>query len=399
MKRIVFLFIIVSCIAIPIAAVDAGINFSNTTEPNGTNKVFNISQANAIETFVEFPIGDISSLYISTEGRFSGIFRIKPKSQTQLLPLTQSFRFKRTDWSGNTAFNTISLQWAVGRTSFNEYSKKILNGLFDGAKVGLTVKNADIAFSLGYTGLTYKTDAKIKIDQDDRDRMDDVHKVFAPQRLFLLLSSSFQEIIPSHTFGFDALAQFDLLKQTGRTHTQYFIPYIHGRIRKNVSWKYWAAIQFGQDARFFYSLASGLSMQYTNPNWYYFTIAGKLDWAAGDYDGAKPMRPFMPIMDIKQTVVADSTIGQFSDTLTAGLTASVRPLQELLTGLSYTMLTSPNTRKAPVYVGSELSGKIAYHVYNDMNIAFTGGIFIPNRKRITAYNLHWITELTFTVKL
>lgn len=198
MKRIPAFLIIVSGITMYAAALDFGVNLSNTTGLNGTDKTFNISQANAAEAFIEFPVGGFSSIYISGEARFSGLFPIKPKTDAQLLPLAQAFRLKRTDWSGNTAFNTIGLQWALGRTSFNDYSNKILSGLFDGGKIGLTIKNADIAFALGYTGLTYKTDAKIRIDQDDLARMTNKDKVLAPQRLFLLLSSSFQELIPSH---------------------------------------------------------------------------------------------------------------------------------------------------------------------------------------------------------
>ena len=398
MKRIVTLLIIFGGIAMQAAAFDFGVNLFNTTGLKGANnKTVNIQQANAAEVFIDFPVGGFSSIYISGEARFSGLFPIKPKKTAQLLPLAQAFRLTRTEWSGHTAFNRIGLQWAVGRTSFSEYSNKILHGLFDGARVGLTIKNADIAFALGYTGLTYKADAKIRIDQDDIDRMDSISTVLAPQRLFLLLTSSF--LIPSHRVGFDTLAQFDLLEQTGKTHTQYLIPYIHGRLGRNVNWKYWAAVQLGEDRQFFYSFASGLSVQYFNPNWRYFALTGKLNWAAGDYDGTGAMRAFIPITSIKQTVIADGSISRFSDTLTAGLTASVQPIQELVMEWSYMLLTSPNTVQVPAYTGSELSAKIGYHFYNDFEAALTGGVFIPNTKAVRSYNLRWLTELTFSIKL
>ena len=219
MKRILTFLIIAGCITLQVAALDFGVNLSNTTGLNGINKSFNVVQINAAEAFIEFPVGGFSSIYISGEARFLGIFPIKPKGKAQLISPIEAFRLKRTEWTGNTAFNTLGLQWAIGRTSFNDYSKNILNGLFDGAKVGLTIKNADIAFALGYTGLTYKTDAKIRIDQDDIAGMNNTNKILAPQRLFLLLSSSFQELIPWHTFGFEALTQFDVLKNP------YAIPY------------------------------------------------------------------------------------------------------------------------------------------------------------------------------
>ena len=355
MKRILTFLIIAGGITMYAAALDFGVTISNTTELNGINKTFNIAQTNAFNAFVEFPTGDFASMYISAEARFSGLFPIKPKEKAQLIPLAQAFRLTRTDWSGNTSFNTIGLQWAVGRTLFNDYSYKILSGLFDGGKVTLAIKNADIAFALGYTGLTYKSDAKIRIDQDDIDRIDNTSTVLAPQRIFLLLSSSLHDIIPSHTFGIDAIAQFDLFKQTGRTHTQYLIPYLHGRIGRNVSWKYWAALQFGEDS--------------------------------------------VPITALKQTVVANGAISRFSNMLTAGLTVSAQPIEGLVTKLSYILLTSPNTAKKPAYVGSELSTTVAYQFYNDFDISFTGGVFIPNSKVIQAYTVQWLTELAFTIKL
>ena len=373
MKRILSFLIIAGGMTMYAAALDFGVNLSNSTELNGTNKTFNISQANAVEAFVEFPVKDFSSIYISGEARFSGAFPINPKGAAQLLPIHQAFRLKRTDWSGSKIFN--------------------------GGKINLIIKKANIAFALGYTGLTYKTDAQIKIDLDDIERLNNKKKVLAPQRLFFLLSASFQEVIPSHTIGFDALAQFDLLKLTGRTHTQYFIPYIHGRIGRNINWQYWIALQLGEAPKFTYSLASGLAVQYFNPNWRYFTVTGKLNWAAGNYDGTGPMRSFVPITDTKQTVVANGSISSFSNTLTGGLTVNARPIQGLLTELSYILLTSPNTIRSPAYMGSELSAKVAYQFHNDFDASFTGGIFIPNRKIITAYNLRWLTELTFTVKL
>lgn len=396
MKRAILLFLIAGGIAAQTAALEFGINLSDTTGLNGTNKTLNLSQTNTAEFFFAIPTGSFSSVYLSGEARFSALFPLKPKGKAVLIPLAQAFRLKRTDWSGTAALNGIGLQWAVGRTSFNEYSTKILNGLFDGGKINVIVNHTDITFAAGYTGLTYKNDAKIRIDQDDTEQLALKTKLLAPQRMFLSLSSSFNELIPSHTFGIDVLAQFDLLKQKTATHTQYLIPYIHGKIGRNVSWKYWGAVQFGQDPQFFYSLASGLSMKYFNPDWLYFTVNGKLDWAAGDYDGTGAMRTFIPVTDLKHTTVADF---KYRNILTAGLTASVRPVQGLFTELSYLMISIPNTQKQPVYTGSELSGKITYSFYNDADISCTGGIFIPNKKVTGAYNLRWLTELACTFRL
>ena len=65
MKRILSFLIIAGGMTMYAAALDFGVNLSNSTELNGTNKTFNISQANAVEAFVEFPVKDFSSIYIS----------------------------------------------------------------------------------------------------------------------------------------------------------------------------------------------------------------------------------------------------------------------------------------------------------------------------------------------
>ena len=110
MKRTVLFLIIAWSITIQVAALDFGFNLSNATGLNGTDKTFNISQANEAEAFIEFPVKGFSSIYVSGEARFSGAFPINPKGAAQLLPIHQAFRLKRTDWSGRKIFNEIGLQ-------------------------------------------------------------------------------------------------------------------------------------------------------------------------------------------------------------------------------------------------------------------------------------------------
>ena len=67
MKRILSFLIIAGGMTMYAAALDFGVNLSNSTELNGTNKTFNISQANAVEAFVGF--------FIDIYFRRSPIFR------------------------------------------------------------------------------------------------------------------------------------------------------------------------------------------------------------------------------------------------------------------------------------------------------------------------------------
>lgn len=396
MKRNILFLVALCCIAAQSAALDFGVNLSNNTEVGGVHPSVYLSQHNKAEAYVQIPTGSLSSVYISADARFYGLFPLKPRAKAYYLPAAQSFRLGRTEWTGSTVIDGMGLNWALGRTYFNDYSHKILNGLFDGAQVGLTFPQAELAFAAGYTGLTYKNDAKIRIDADDAERLALSRTVLAPQRLFLSASAAFPELIPSHTFGLDVLGQFDLMRRKTATHTQYFIPYIQGKMHRNVSWKLWGALQFGQDGRFFYSAASGLSLQYFNPQWRNFTVRGSLDWAGGDYDKKGAMRAFIPVTHLNHTRIAKTL---FSDTFTAGVSASVRPVQGLMTELAYTMLTRPNNRKESVYTGSELLAALAYGFYNDFNLSVVSGVFIPKKQQGLPRQVRWLAELAFTVKL
>ncbi|MEL3905482.1 MAG: hypothetical protein P1P65_00395 [Treponema sp.] len=396
MKRSILFVIVLCCIAAQLTALDFGVNLSNNTEIGGIHPSVYLSQHNKAEVYVQIPTGSLSSVYLSADVRFYGLFPLKPRGKADFLPAAQSFRLGRTEWTGAAVIDGMGLNWGVGRTYFNDYSHKVLNGLFDGAQVRLTFPQAEVSFAAGYTGLTYKNDAKIRIDADDTERLFLQSTVLAPQRLFLSASAAFPELIPSYTFGLDVLGQFDLIQRKTATHTQYFIPYIHGKMHRNLNWKFWGALQFGEDGRAFYSAASGLLLYYFNPQWRNFTVRGTLDWAAGDYDRKGAMRAFIPVTHLSHTRIAKTP---FSDTLTAGLSASVRPVQGLMTELAYTMLTTPNNRKEAVYTGSELLAALGYGFYNDFNLSVLSGVFIPKKQQGQTQQLRWLAEIAFKVKL
>lgn len=394
MKRIVLLMV-AAAIAVHAAAFEFGLDMTNSHELSGEDKTLSLFDNHRLSGFLKTPMGSSGSLYMSADVGAYTVFRFLPKAAPIWQPFSEVLKIKRTDWSGNIAFNRIGMEWAVGRTNFNDYSNKILRGLFDGGRIKFTIKHANLGFAAGYTGLIHKGDAKIRIDADDMERLASSDEILAPKRMFLLGSVSFQNLIPSHTFGVDMLAQFDLAELKKRTHTQYIIPYIYGRITSNLSWKYWAAVELGQDPAFFYSLASGASLTYFNPNWRSFTLTGMADWAAGNYDGDGAMRAFMPITDAKHTRIANI---RYRNMLTAGLTASVLPIRGLKPELSYLAVLHPNTLKLPMYTGSEILGKLSHQLNNDVDASLTGGVFIANKKAL-GYTIRWLVELSCTMHL
>lgn len=311
--------IIVLYIAANAAALDFGVNLSNSTALSGFNGTTTVEQSDNAGIFIDIPAGRSSSLYFSGDARFYGIFPCIPQSKPNILPLAQAFRVGRTEWTGQKAGNGIGIQWAIGRTPFSDYSKKILYGLFDGARVSFTLPKATIGFAAGYTGLTYKTDAKIRIDNDDLKRLIRPDSILAPQRLFFLFSSEFFSFIPTHSIGFETLAQFDISPGKLKTHTQYFIPYIHGTIGRHTEWKLWGSLMLGEDYRFFHSWASGLFVQYFNPDWLNLTVKGTLDWASGNDAGPYMIQAFIPITDLKITTIAEA---RFQDISHMSLSAS-----------------------------------------------------------------------------
>ncbi|PKL24502.1 MAG: hypothetical protein CVV47_08640 [Spirochaetae bacterium HGW-Spirochaetae-3] len=388
MKRInLVAMALVAIVAVgPATALDFGLDITEKTSLSGAGDEVALYQKNQAIAWLSLPVGAYSSLYASALYQFTGDFELSPNASAAIVPY--AFTLGRFELEGFKSLDSgSSLKWSVGRVPFQDYSGRIVNSLLDGAKAELALGTTLLSASAGYSGLIFKDDASMLIDTDDDNINSDDGLVFAPKRLVLSMGARFVELLALHDFGVDGWAQFDLDSGgSAVTHTQYLEPYIEGRVGRTLRWRFWSALELGQDPDFFYALASGARLRMTLPETYGLRLTGALSWAGGDYDGTGAMAAFKPV-----TSSSLSTIGTtlFSDALSASVDAQVSPARGLAVGSNCAADFS-----ADGYLGFEISGRAAYRPVNDFSATFTGGAFIPS-----AGDLQWLLMVTAEVKL
>ncbi|MGP1594540.1 MAG: hypothetical protein ACTTH8_04755 [Treponema sp.] len=393
MKKSILLSVSFVLLVPHLFAIDFGFDLSNSTGLTGKKQTVSVIQINKAGFFTSIPTGNIGTCYLSADARFAGYFPLKPKEKHTIIPLTQSFVVGRTEWFGNKTINalgTIGITWNIGRTDFGGYSGKVFTGLFDGFKLGLLLPNAELRFSTAYTGLTYTTDAGIRLAADTDDK-----KMLSDSRIVLGFSASFPTVIPAHLIGFDIVAQCDLSSHKNRIHTQYAVPYIGGKIGRNISWKCWHITEFGQDSQFFYSFAAGTSVQYFKPEWRNLGLKGEMAWAAGDYDGTGALRAFTPVTSTSALRIASHL---FTDAFAVSGGASCNPVRDCTVDAVYGMLLTPNSGNKESYGGSEISSKASYKIHNDLDLALLCGVFVPKQTKIEQ-KVRWLANLSCTIHL
>lgn len=397
MKRII-IAVLLCTFLFSLSAMDFGLDINNSTTLNGqSSEDLSVNQENSAILWLSLPIGSDSSLYVSGVYKFSGNFVIKPSSSSTVRPY--SITAGRIEWEGFKALgDNSSLYWSMGRINFSDYSGKIVNSMLDGGKATYSIGNIQLSSALAYTGLTFKDDARVLIDQDDADRNSSTGEgwpeSFANQRLVASLGSRFVEILPMHDFGLELWAQFDMEPEGVKTHTQYIEPFIDGRFGRHFRWRLWFNTELGQeDEKLFYSMAAGGRARWTFPEINNLGISASINWAGGGSEGAEGMRPFSPINTGSMATIAPFS---FSDAMALALDASIVPFRSLNSALNFAMALAPG--KEVVYQGSEVSLRLAWKPLNDLSVNLTGGAFFPNAETGDE-NTEWMLSLKAALKL
>jgi len=391
MKRLdVIAAALVAAMAVaPAAALDFGLDITDETSVAGAGDEVKLYQENQAVAWLSMPVGAYSSLYASVLYQFSGDFTLAPSASSAIVPY--AFTAGRVELEGFRSLDSSSsLKWSVGRVPFQDYSGRVVDSLLDGARIELALGSTLLSAAAGYSGLVFKDDADMRIDKDDTDIYADDDSIFAPKRLVLSIGARFVELLALHDFGVDGWAQFDL--DSGGavvTHTQYFEPFIEGRVGRTLRWRFWGALELGQDPEFLYALAGGARLRMTLPETYGLRLTGALSWAGGDYDGTGPMAFFKPITTSSLSTVSAAL---FEDALSASFDAQVSPAR----GLSVGANIAANFESGAIdgYLGTEASGRVSYRPVNDFSATFTGGAFAP-----ADGDLQWLVMLTAEVRL
>ena len=375
-------------------SMDFGSTIGDSTTLSGTSSGINLTQKNTASAWISDKIDEFSSLYISVVYQFYGNFLLSPELGVDSLRPYQ-FTAGRIEWEGFKSLGPeSSLRWSLGRVPFQDYSGRVVNGVFDGGLVEMSFGSIQVRAAVALSGLIFKEDALVIIDNDDIDILFDDTRNFAPRRLLSSVSTRFIEMVPMLDIGFDAWAQFDVEDGDTTTHTQYLEPFIEGRVGRELRWRLWGVGQLGQeDGEFFYSAAAGGRVGYSLPELLGFNLSASALWAAGDYGGS--MRRFLPINAASIATITGTT---FSDAMSLALDGSIAPSSALSAGAGAAVILIPG-QAGSAYEGTEATARVSYAPYNDLNTTLQGGVFLPNTSNGAGSSMYWSVSLGATLKL
>lgn len=376
MKRVTIFLLMLALLSVPVFAFDFGLNISNNSsiavELEDSNTVF--SQFNRLSLWLSFPVGSDASIYLSGFYNFSGSFS---KDYSQIEPY--SIDIGRFEWEGiaGAVFGDQSrLQWAVGRTQFNDYSGRVLSTLLDGAKITMGFGNIALGLGAGYTGLLNKKAALLLIDQGDFDIYEDESLYFAPGRLIAQASVLLSEVV-NMDMGLQFISQLDIGNPDGtptdKTNSLYFEPFIEGRLGRSFRWRTWYTVGVIQDPDSAVSMAGGLRLRYSDPELSALKVSLEGLWAGANAEEGKMFIP------ISVSVVGKASKTLFRDLSALVMDVSLSPTSWLGLGLNYAILMSGDfAEKENFYKGSDISANFKLNIARDLSFDILGGIYIPD---------------------
>jgi len=281
----------------------------------------------------------------------------------------------------------------VGRFTYSDPMKFVADNLFDGFQ--LTHNSGLGQLSLGgwYTGILYKKTANILMTQNDRDiyntpmaKGEFLKNFFAPPRLMVSLDWEHPSIAEFLQLKAAATGQFDISHQNERLHSQYFT------LSAGINFKsfiltaggsFEAAEIRGDYPDLNYAIAGELGFYFPMPSKFKSQLSLKARYGSGNT--GNPFYAFTPITtsyygDIFRAGISGHTIldltysARFMETLGATFTVLYFIRNDLLTPSSYIIIGADNGKKL---LGAELSSKVIWSPFSDMQYSLGIGAFIP----------------------
>lgn len=364
------------------SAMDYGLTLTNdstyTHQGEGS-----LEQVDKVIAWASSPLGASADLYLSGFYQFKGIYE---SGSNDVKPWR--IDLGRTELSGSApaVFGPSSaLRYSLGRVDIGDFSTQVLSGLSDGARLEADIGNASLFATGGYRGLLSKDDAYSFLNAKDLEISADDDKYFAPKRAFAGIGARLAEFAKEHDAGFQAFGQFDLgdASSSEKVHTQYFEPYVKGRLSHLIGWEAWFVYGLAEtNSELNKSAAFGESVVLSLPEKSGLKITQSLRWASGDKG---PLKPFAPI---RRAPIDTTSYFAFTDLLELKVDASVSPIDRLLLDLgaaayfrdSDTELESGLALRpdAAYYRGIEISAGASGKLASDLSLNASSGLLLPN---------------------
>ena len=386
MKRIIILLaVFILCVAIaPVFAVDYGALFSAyylaedlSEDLDATNRI-----TGTIAPWLSAQLGENADFYFSAALIQFDYADYREKDELLYIP-----ELYRLEVSGKPNDN---LYVKAGRFYWEDTSRLVANGRFDGANVLLDKGDFRIGASALYTGLLYYDSAKINVSPTDPKAENYIAPVdysnfsdtyFAPKRVMASVYAEF----PGFPFERGNLyaglmGQFDLSDADEKFHTQYLL------VRYTMTYQQFDAAVAGvaelenteadgTRAAFAASVEGGWRL----PSAITDRLSLGVKWGSGEGPGTAAFFPvvreelglaFKPWLTGMMSIIA-----RYEARILPVLSAEVWGKYFLRTD-SETYL-DPDIEKDSYALGAEFGGSLLFVPYSDLSFSLGGGVFLP----------------------
>jgi hypothetical protein len=371
-------------LALPAAGSDFGLTITDTSTYSHQD-VGSWQQVNQALAWFSRPIGSRSDLYVSGFYEFKGTYY---SDSSDVKPWRIDAGRVELAGSSPALFGPSSaFRYSLGRIATGDFSTLVLAGLSDGTRLEADFGNASFYLTGGYRGLLYKNDAYSHMNANDAELNADDDRYLAPARAFAGIGARLAELVKKHDLGIEFFSQFDCSDSSEKIHTQYFEPYIEGKLSRLLSWQAWGIFETAESPDLSSSLAAGEMLRLSMPELAGFKLTQTAHWASGSTGS---LSAFVPI---RAASIDATSFFTFTDLLKIKLDASLMPLNHLvvdlaLAGYFRNATVDPENQAqlrsdAGYFRGTELSASASSKLSSDLSLNLSTGVFIPDTA--TAY--------------
>ena len=332
-------------------------------------------QADVLPRF-SFLIGDSGELLLSaglTLGVSNGFYFVPEILQTEF-----SMRF-----------GGIGIR--AGRFPYSDPLSFIADGLFDGVQFSYNSSLGTFSAGAWYTGLLYKKNAKITMNENDQEKYDNAvdfgdffNTYFAPSRLLLSLDWQHPSIAELLRLRASVTGQADLSKEKEKYHSQYLtlkaaLPFNSFLFELGGSIEMAQVVQ--NDTRFVMAFAWDFGIFWTLPTSFNSRLS-----LSGHFAGGKAsniIEAFVPITTKYYGNILEAKLpglsvfdlnymARINSALGAGLSALYFVRNDLDTFKGY-----PVINDSGYFLGAEIFGRLIWSPMSDLQLSLGSGMFLP----------------------
>jgi hypothetical protein len=290
---------------------------------------------------------------------------------------------------------------SLGRQRYRDSGEMIVSGLFDGIYGSFGFDWARFSLGAFYTGFLYKEAEEILMTAEDQDRYlkplnyGDAETYFASRRVFLPLGLEFSDLASRLSLALTILSQFDVNGARAlNTH------YLEIRLDAEAA----DALRFGltavggladyKGAETRTNFAAALSMDWDVPGALTDIVNAELRWGSGAVN--ERIGPFLPVSGIVQGTVFTPTQPGLMNARAAytarphrTVSLSVEAVVFWRTDLETFTDKELNGLSTDRFLGTEVSGVLAWAFQSALRLNAGGGVFFPRGPFVEGAGIRW----------